>query len=203
MARRGKRGLSEDDKALWGRVAATAKPLDRSGAPRITEDVPKGFKPALRPEPSTTAHRLPAFRVGEKASFNSGPVNHTPTLSARMAHAPVKMDHNTHKRMTRGKLKPEGRLDLHGMTLSEAHPALISFIFHSHEQEKRLVLIITGKGKDRDSGGPIPIRRGILRHQIPSWLTSPPLGAMVLDIREAHQRHGGGGAYYVYLKRRR
>lgn len=113
------------------------------------------------------------------------------------------MDHNTHKRMTRGKLKPEGRMDLHGMTLSEAHPALISFIFHAYENEKRLVLVITGKGKDRDSGGPIPIRRGILRHQVPGWLTSPPLGQMILDIREAHQRHGGGGAYYVYLKRRR
>lgn len=203
MARRSKKGLTEDDKALWNRVAATATPMDRRGAPKITEEVEKEFIRALRPEPSTTAHRLPAFRVGEKASFNSGPVNHTPTLSARMAQAPVKMDHNTHKRMTRGKLKPEGRIDLHGMTLSEAHPALISFIFHSHEMERRLVLVITGKGKDRDSGGPIPIRRGILRHQVPSWLTSPPLGSMILDIREAHQRHGGGGAYYVYLKRRR
>ncbi len=203
MARRGKRGLSEDDKALWNRVAATARPMDRSGAPRITEDFTTEFKRALRPEPSTTAHRLPAFRVGEKASFSAGAVNHAPTLSVRMAHAPVKMDHNTHKRMTRGKLKPERRLDLHGMTLSEAHPALIRFIFDSHEREHRLVLIITGKGKDRDSGGPIPIRRGILRHQVPSWLTSPPLGSMILDIREAHRRHGGGGAYYVYLKRRR
>lgn len=201
MARRGKRGLSDDDKALWHRVAATATPLDRRGAPKITEE--KVSKPQIRPEPSTTANRLPSFRIGEKASFNQGPVNQAPSLSARLAHAPIHMDHNTHKRMTRGKLKPEGRMDLHGMTLSEAHPALISFIFQSYETEKRLVLVITGKGKDRDRGGPIPIRRGILRHQIPNWLTSPPLGQMILDIREAHQRHGGGGAYYVYLKRRR
>lgn len=201
MARRGKRGLSDDDKALWHRVAATAKPMDRRGAPKITED--KVPKPQIRPEPSMTSHRLPAFRVGEKASFNQGPVNHAPNLSAGLAHAPVHMDHNTHKRMTRGKLKPEGRMDLHGMTLSEAHPALISFIFQAYETEKRLVLVITGKGKDRDSGGPIPIRRGILRHQVPGWLRSPPLGQMILDIREAHRRHGGGGAYYVYLKRRR
>lgn len=203
MARRGKRGLSEDDKALWHRVAATATPMDRRGAPKITGEAPAKTKPPLRPEPSTTASRLPAFRVGEKASFNQGPVNHAPSLSVRLAHAPIHMDHGTHKRMTRGKLMPEGRMDLHGMTLSEAHPALISFIFQAYETEKRLVLVITGKGKDRDSGGPIPIRRGILRHQVPGWLTSPPLGALILNIREAHQRHGGGGAYYVYLKRRR
>jgi DNA-nicking Smr family endonuclease len=203
MARRGKRGLSEDDKALWNRVAATAKPMDRSGAPKITEDAPPKKPGPIRPQPATTAQRLPAFRVGEKSSFSKGTVNHAPSLSSQLARAPVRMDHGTHKRMTRGKLKPEARIDLHGMTLAEAHPALISFIFHSFELERRLVLVITGKGKDRDSGGPIPIRRGILKHQIPSWLTSPPLGAMILDIREAHQRHGGGGAYYVYLKRRR
>lgn len=202
MGRRGKRGLSDDDKALWNRVAATATPMDRGGAPKITEDSPRP-KPALSPKTTTTSNRLPAFRVGEKASFTQGPVNHAPSLSVQLAHAPVRMDHGTHKRMSRGKLKPEARIDLHGMTLSEAHPSLINFIFHSHEMERRLVLVITGKGKDRDSGGPIPIRRGILKHQIPNWLTSPPLGAMVLDIREAHQRHGGSGAYYVYLKRRR
>jgi DNA-nicking Smr family endonuclease len=143
------------------------------------------------------------FRIGEKASLNSSTVNHAPSLSVHLAHASVRMDHGTHRRMTRGKLKPEARIDLHGMTLSEAHPALIKFIFHAHEMEKRLVLIITGKGKDRDSGGPIPIRRGILRHQVPGWLTASPLGVIVLDIRQAHQKHGGHGAFYVYLKRRR
>lgn len=204
MARRGKRGLSDEEKALWNRVAATATPMDRSGAPRITNDPPsKMAVPPLRPEPTTTANRLPAFRVGEKASFNSGAVNHAPALSTQLAKAPVRMDHGTHKRMVRGKLKPEARLDLHGMTLSEAHPELIGFICRAYDAQMRLVLVITGKGKDRDSGGPIPIRRGILKHQVPGWLTAPPLGALVLDIREAHQRHGGGGAYYVYMKRRR
>ncbi|MEJ6393293.1 Smr/MutS family protein [Gymnodinialimonas sp. 2305UL16-5] len=202
MAKRGKRGLSSEDKALWERVAATANPMDRRGAPKIA-DIPVPSKPQIRPEPTTTADRLPAFRLGEKSSFNSGTTNHSPTLSAKLAHAPVRMDHGTHKRMLRGKLKPEARIDLHGMTLSEAHPALIGFINSAYDRNLRLVLIITGKGKDRDSGGPIPIRRGVLKHQVPGWLTAPPLGALILDIREAHQRHGGGGAYYVYMKRRR
>ncbi len=200
MARRGKRGLSEDDKALWTRVAATATPMDRKSAPKITMDDAGTAPFTLHPAPTATAPRLPAFRIGEKATLSNGPMQ---TVAGRKANLPIKMDHATHKRMVRGKLKPEGTLDLHGMTLSEAHPALISFIFSASEAEKRLVIIITGKGKDRDTGGPIPIRRGILRHQVPGWLSAPPLAPMILDIREAHQRHGGGGAYYVYLKRRR
>ena len=202
MARRGKKGLSEEDKELWSRVASTATPMDRSGAPKIADQGPEPKAP-IRRETATTAERLPAFRIGEKASFSSNPVNHAPALSARLAQAPVRMDHGTHKRMVRGKLKPEDRIDLHGMVLAEAHPALISFISSAFERNLRLVLVITGKGKDRDSGGPIPIRRGVLKHQVPGWLTAPPLGLMVLDIREAHQRHGGGGAYYVYLRRQR
>ena len=202
MARRGKRGLSEEDKALWKQVAATATPMDPSGSPKVTPEATV-HNPPIRRESATTADRLPAFRIGEKASFSSNPVNHAPTMSARLAHAPVRMDHATHKRMLRGKLKPEDRIDLHGMVLAEAHPALISFISSAYERNLRLVLVITGKGKDRDNGGPIPIRRGVLKHQVPGWLQAPPLGLMILDVREAHQRHGGGGAYYVYLKRRR
>ncbi|MCG6901727.1 MAG: Smr/MutS family protein, partial [Rhodobacter sp.] len=63
--------------------------------------------------------------------------------------------------------------------------------------------VITGKGRDKDQDGPIPVRRGVLKHQVPHWLTTPPLNLMVLQISEAHLKHGGTGAYYVYLKRRR
>jgi DNA-nicking Smr family endonuclease len=104
--------------------------------------------------------------------------------------------------MTRGKLQPEARIDLHGMTLAEAHPELIRFILNAHAQGLRLVLVITGKGKRRDDLGPIPNRIGALRHQVPGWLHLPPLGPSVLQVTEAHQRHGGSGAYYVYLRRR-
>lgn len=200
MAKRGKRGLTDEDKALWNRVAATANPMDRRGAPTILEPPkPSGTK-SQHPTPEKTPEPVPAFRIGEKATKTASA---SPPSSQETPQPPIRMDHGTHKRMARGKLKPEGRLDLHGMTLSEAHPALIKFIFQAYETQKRLVLVITGKGKDRDAGGPIPIRRGILRHQVPAWLTTPPLSAMILDIREAHQRHGGSGAFYVYLKRRR
>ena len=105
--------------------------------------------------------------------------------------------------MKRGKLKPEGKLDLHGMRVDSAHPALVSFILSAHSAGKRLVLVITGKGKDRDEPGPMPVPRGVLRHQVPQWLSLPPLSQVVLQVTPAHVSHGGGGAYYVYLRRHR
>ena len=201
MPRRGKKTLSAEDRALWEKVAQTATPLTQST--RLHVPAPDAAPPP-RPviDPAPPRERLSAFRIGEKAAAKPHPPQPQRDLSARLAHAPVRMDHGTYQKLLRGKLKPEARIDLHGMTLAEAHPELIRFVFSAHEAGKRLVLVITGKGRDRDTPDPIPVRRGVLRHQVPAWLHAPPLGALVLDIREAHQRHGGGGAFYVYLKRR-
>ncbi|MFQ6550825.1 Smr/MutS family protein [Aestuariibius insulae] len=114
------------------------------------------------------------------------------------------MDKKAYKRLSRGKLNPDGRIDLHGMTLSEAQPALQSFILSEYAAGSRLVLVITGKGRtERDTGSVFSAHRGILRRYVPEWLRMAPLRNVVLEVREAHQRHGGGGAYYVYLKRLR
>ena len=105
--------------------------------------------------------------------------------------------------MLRGKTAPEARIDLHGMTLAEAQPELVRFILNAHASGLRLVLVITGKGKRDEDHGPIPARRGVLRHQVPHWLNLPPLSAAVLQVASAHLKHGGEGAYYVYLRRAR
>ncbi len=196
MTRRRQPGLSREDKELWGRVARSTTPM-HAKPPEPQLRLPAK---ADRPEPTERPlpERLPAFRIGERADTALPVQNGHPT-----PHAPLRMDAATHKRMARGKLRPEARIDLHGKTLAEAHPALIRFIVDSYDQGRRLVLVITGKGKDRDEDDPIPIRRGVLRHQVPHWLHSPPIGPLVLELRAAHQRHGGYGAYYVYLRRRR
>jgi DNA-nicking Smr family endonuclease len=112
------------------------------------------------------------------------------------------MDRRRFERMRRGKLDPEARIDLHGMTSERAHAALGGFIRDAHARDLRLVLVITGKGRpDEASVG--PRRHGILRHSLPHWLAAPPLGGMILQVTGAHQRHGGAGAFYVYLRRRR
>ena len=87
------------------------------------------------------------------------------------------------------------------MTLAEAHPALIRFLFAQQADARRLVLVITGKGRPDGGDGPMPQRIGALRHQVPHWLAQPPLGQVVQQVLQAHPRHGGTGAFYVYLRR--
>ena len=97
----------------------------------------------------------------------------------------------------------EGGMRLKGRTLDRAHPALTRFILGADKSGKRLVLVSTGKGKMGDEGGPSPTRFGVLRHQVPQWLSMAPLASAVLQVSQAHISHGGGGAYYVYLRRQR
>lgn len=199
MPPRRPRRPSAEDKALWERIARTTTPLPDRPSPR------PGTSPIQRPASTPKEGReeadVPAFRIGEKATGTAAHRHPDRARGERLAQAPVRMDHGKHRKMLRGKMKPEGRIDLHGRTLAEAHPALTRFILDAFDSGKRLVLVITGKGKDRDEGGPIPGRRGVLRHQVPMWLQAPPLGAVVLELRPAHVRHGGEGAFYVYLKR--
>lgn len=113
-----------------------------------------------------------------------------------------RMDRSRFNKLRRGRLEPEDRLDLHGMTADRAHSALTGFILGAFSRNLRLVLVITGKGRSEETSM-TPHRIGILRHGVPHWLSVPPLAGCVLDVVPAHQRHGGGGAYYVYLSRRR
>jgi DNA-nicking Smr family endonuclease len=137
-----------------------------------------------------------AFGIGSKAERSTTRV----TTPSRETPKPV-MDTKTYGKMKRGKLVPEARIDLHGMTLDQAHPALTRFILTSYSRGFRLVLVITGKGLQDDPHDPIPRQRGVLKRQVPMWLRMAPLNTAVMDVSEAHLRHGGGGAYYVYLRR--
>ena len=194
-----RRGLRPDELELWRKVAATTERLKPE---RIAPKIPL-LKPALKIKPSVAEKPvIEPFQIG--GGNRKTPAHDVlPGLPERLASAPVKMDKKAHNRLKRGKLKPEARIDLHGMTMDQAHPVLTRFILHSHARGLRLVLVITGKGKDRDDGGPIPVRRGVLRHNVPGWLASAPLGPVVLQVSSAHLKHGGGGAYYVYLRRQR
>ena len=54
-----------------------------------------------------------------------------------------------------------------------------------------------------ESTGKGAIGEGILRRNVPGWLAASPLGGRILTIQPAHSRHGGDGAFYVLLRRKR
>ncbi len=97
---------------------------------------------------------------------------------------------HTEARLRRGRLEPEARIDLHGHSYDSAYRSLVAFLMRSISEGKRLVLVITGKG-------------GVLRNNLPLWLNGAELGDRVIGMREAHPKHGGGGAFYVALQKRR
>ena len=192
------RHLSAEERALWDLVTRRDKPA--RPAPDVRSPVemaPPKPAPAIPPRDP-----IRPFQIGQVVSHTSRN-DLLPGLTERLARTPVQMDSKAYVKLKRGKLVPEGRIDLHGMTLAQAHPALIGFILSAHAAGKRLVLVITGKGKLRDDFAPMPARQGILRHQVPQWLIMAPIGGLVLQIAPAHISHGGEGAYYVYLRKSR
>ncbi len=196
MARR--RSLRPEEQELWAAVARSTHAMHARARPK---DVPSATETAPVPDPNPLPPEpLPRFRLGEKAGA-ARPHDLAPAPGASLKAQPLQMDAKSFARMTRGKLAPEARIDLHGMTLAEAHPELIRFILNAQSAGMRLVLVITGKGKQREDHGPIPQRMGALRHQVPHWLRMAPMAQAILQVSEAHLRHGGGGAYYVYLRR--
>lgn len=190
------RGLLPDERELWQRVAEQSVPMHPARATPVKQVVER-----INKVPSK--QRVQHFDVGQTARKAKPQHNLVPHIMDHLMNSHVQMDSKAYGKMKRGKLSVDGKIDLHGMTLAEAHPALIRFILNAHSQGKRLVLVVTGKGKPDSGTGPIPERRGVLRHQTPHWLLSPPLGTIVMQVTPAHLKHGGEGAYYVYLRRGR
>ncbi|WP_143733019.1 Smr/MutS family protein [Pontibaca methylaminivorans] len=191
MARR----LSQEELDLWRRITrATERLHPETSLPAVE---------AARPRPPLKAEPITPFRPGSRVPRPLPAVDLNQPMPERLKDAALQMDRKLHARMKRGKLVPEARMDLHGMTLARAHGALTSFILGAQASDRRLVLVITGKGKRSRDDGPIPTPRGVLRHQVPQWLMMPPLAQAVLQITPAHVSHGGEGAYYVYLRKRR
>ncbi len=188
MSRR--RSLRPEEEELWKAVARTAKPMH---APIFRRKITEAEVP-LPAAKLPSAPRIAPFRMGER------PATPQPQVAPPSG---LNMDAKAFGKMTRGKLVPEARIDLHGMTLDVAHPELIRFILNAHANGLRLVLVITGKGKPGVDTGPIPRRTGILRQQVPHWLRQNPCAPAILQVTEAHLRHGGSGAFYVYLRRSR
>jgi DNA-nicking Smr family endonuclease len=111
--------------------------------------------------------------------------------------APPALDRRTALKLSRGKMKIEGRLDLHGMSRPEAHLALIAFVEKSHAKGRRCVLVITGHGRFS------PTRQSLIKRDLPLWVNQTELRGLILALVPAAADHGGAGAFYLYLARKR
>ncbi len=177
MSKRG--SLSEEDRILWSRVARSARPL--KGKPAVAAAEVNGASEAA----SFSAALAPDRIVAGAAAGRTAPER------ARLH----PFDLPTRTKLSKGRLPIEGRVDLHGMTQSEAHALLFSFLHRAYADGLRYVLVITGKGSSLGS-------HGVLRRAVPEWLATSPFRGMVSSHDAAARHHGGAGALYVRLRRR-
>ena len=186
MSRDGKRrrGLSYEDRVLWTHVTKAIKPLRARAVAEPDEDagiVEPKVPPKLHSKPIA-----PSKSVSHEAAQKL-PKSAAPPL--------VPLGRRMKQRVARGKDQIDARLDLHGLTQSEAHGELLRFLRRANARDARLVLIITGKGR---GGEP-----GVLRRQVPHWLALPEFRELVVGFEDAHVTHGGEGALYVRVRRNR
>jgi DNA-nicking Smr family endonuclease len=178
-----RRGLSAQEQKLWSDVTRAVAPLRRQPLPADPAPPAAPDKPKPKPKPK------PA-----RASAPSAPPAARPT-------APLEaFDRRLKQRLARGTEVIDARVDLHGKTQSEAHAALFSFLRKAQSDGAKFVLVITGKG---GSAGEDFSERGVLKRQVPQWLRLPEFRRYVLGFEDAHLRHGGAGALYLRIRRRR
>ncbi|WMT75061.1 Smr/MutS family protein [Bradyrhizobium sp. Ash2021] len=182
---RRKRGLSEEERALWESVAKQVKPLRKRHRAAKPPAAPPEAEAPVAPKPFASP-KPPA-----PPKIITPPRQEPPPL------APIGRRERSH--LSRGRKEIDARLDLHGMTQSRAHHRLFTFLQRAHSDGLTFVLVITGKGKV----GGAESERGVLRRQVPLWLSLPEFRSLVVGFEEAHIGHGGEGALYVRVRRSR
>ena len=182
-----RRDLRPEERAIWKKVARSVTPITPERT-RLLDEMDAALGPARPAGPAVSKSRLRASATPVKAA----PVN-------------LPVDRSGEKKVRKGKLGIDSRIDLHGMTQDQALSALTGFLHRALHRHDRTVLVITGKGaKPRDRSRPPGLGEdepGVLRRRLPEWLARPDLKTIVSGFAPAHARHGGGGAFYVTLRK--
>ncbi len=172
--------MPDDD--LFHRAMKDARPLRGRGSAK-----PSPARPV--PKPAATAVRAITPPPADPG---------LPDLDPRTS---TGLDRATEESLRRGKLVPDASIDLHGHTLAEAERALARFLERAQASGARVALVVTGKAARQDDGNR-PVG-GRIHAEFPHWLNRPENRIRVIGVRPANPRHGGGGAFYVMLRKPR
>jgi DNA-nicking Smr family endonuclease len=174
------RRLTDEERKLWGHFTRSVAPLGRELMPAV-------------PPPTATSSKT-------KSPTQVRPPARVAAAAARTAPGLEPFDRRLKQRLARGTESLDDRIDLHGKTQSEAHAVLLSFFRKAQSHGAKFVLVITGKGGGaRDDWS----ERGVLKRQVPLWLKLPEFRGYVIGFEDAHSGHGGAGALYVRIRRRK
>ncbi|KLI64443.1 Smr/MutS family protein [Aurantiacibacter marinus] len=193
------RGLTPQEAALWGKLASTVEPMRKDGILKPSSPAPiiagKAASPLSKPKAGVPGSVRERPRMSGIAAPSAPPPAPPPARNAGL-------DSHWERRLSRNSTDPDFTLDLHGHTLEQAYRRLDAGIMQAKAMGARLVLVVTGKPRPVDAADRAE-RRGAIRAKILDWLAAGQHASDIAAIRKAHRRHGGEGALYLVLKRRR
>jgi DNA-nicking Smr family endonuclease len=192
------KSVSQEDLEVWKKITIQLK---RNKPEVLIRKNISGLKIKKSSKSLPKAPELKPFIIGEKVLKKEKII--LPNFHEDNKINSPNMDKKNFKKLVKGKMEIEGTIDLHGLTADQAKIKLITFINHSYSLGKRLIIVITGKGKHKgfdEFQRPI---NGVLRQNLPEWLSGPSVSNKVLQVTQAQPKHGGAGAFYVYLRRQR
>lgn len=187
------RGLSEEEAAVWEKVAATVVPLHPARKP--TKASVRAVTTPVAPQIPKPA---PARRNSQPGKSHASPEPLPP--SARRVPAPGNLDSHWDRRLKAGDITPDLALDLHDHGMDAAYTRLMGGMQQARSMGARVVLVVTGRPRPVDAADRAT-SRGVIRAKILDWLAASEHGEAIAAIRKAHRRHGGDGALYVVLRR--
>lgn len=174
--------LSSEDRILWGKVAKTTRPM-----PGRKADLDE-FERAIEELAAEVEQSKPPIAL----AFGAAPA--TPAQQKKPSGQHHQMEKPVKRKIAKGRVALEARIDLHGLVQSEAHAMLHGFLMRAHERGLRHVLVITGKGSSMGSDG-------ALKRAVPMWFSKPDFRYLISSYEPAARHHGGDGALYVRLAR--
>ena len=190
MARQKDKPEKANGDAAWQRLTATTNPLPRESRNRHialpSDGKPKPKTEKAQPKAAASAQKPPQKKPAVGTKIAAGAVKNLPPQADIMP--------RTRRRLARGTLPIEARLDLHGLSLAEAESALAAFVAQARAQGRIWLLVITGKGTRGE---------GKLRRALPEWLGRGALAGQIVEYGPAAAGHGGAGAFYLRLRRSR
>jgi DNA-nicking Smr family endonuclease len=164
------RKLGEEEARVWKKVARTVSPLRR----------PHG-KQAAKPFPP----------IGPSRQDFANMLRVPPTLPSKPRANPAPLRVSLDKKTRRGMVEINAKTDLHDMTYEQARQSLQKAVIRASNRNHGCLLVITGKGAQLG---------GVLRRSLTGWLEEPAIRPLIASYAPSHRRHGGSGAWYVFLK---
>jgi DNA-nicking Smr family endonuclease len=191
---------TEDDRLSFHRLMSGVKPLEgKSARVPVSAEVP----PSGELTPRARAKDAEAARAAEeeevharlRALIDGKERFEVQDDGRRVEGRRVDLPQDVLRKLRRGLMPIDARIDLHGLGASDARGALEEFLRDKRVAGERCVLVVTGKGEHSPRGLPV------LRGEIAAWLSQGAASEHVAAFVTAAHDDGGEGAVYVLLRR--